>query len=195
MTSTAYFWRLSGKLRQAHVSERAELRKHRDTASAADKELKRCRLESEMLLGQVADWRHEAELLCKERDDALTESQKQRSRADKATEERNAFKASAESKKSEKRQRSKELAPASPQGFQELYTEIEAAIKQIATVPLSSRASELRNLKRSYHPDAQRLKSLAGQQLFTQLSQYLNGFCEPHLRQDCSVCHATRADI
>ena len=46
-----------------------------------------CRRESEMLLGQVSDWRHEAELLCKERDAALTESQKQRSRADKATED------------------------------------------------------------------------------------------------------------
>lgn len=176
----------------------------------------------EALKKQLTEWQREAELLAGERDSALVELKSERAKLVRVREERDSFKASAEaaakaSAKASARASSKESARASskeppktsaaetppkaeslasPRGIDDLYAEIDAAMKKLREVPADSRASELRTLKRSYHPDAQRVKSQAVQQLFTQLSQHVNGFCEAHLRRDCRVCGlSTRGTI
>jgi len=203
---TAYFWHLNWQMKRAFLVEKAELRKQLDSATRTDREVQRCKSESDILRKQMTDWRREAELLCKERDDALGELRRANSKATAAAEERDGFKASARAaekaaKDAEKAAKEAQAPKASPQvspqasprgGADTLYKEIDAAMKKLQKVPLATRASELRVLKRSYHPDAQKLKSPAVQQLFTELSQHVNSFCEAHLRRDCPVCKSTR---
>lgn len=79
-------------------------------------------------------------------------------------------------------------AAAAPDTLQLMCDDIDTAVKSLLELPAENRAAELRTLKRTYHPDAQRVKSEAMQKFFTQLSQHINGYCEAHLRRDCPKC-------
>eukprot|EP00927_Polykrikos_kofoidii_P034447 TRINITY_DN29239_c0_g1_i1.p1 TRINITY_DN29239_c0_g1~~TRINITY_DN29239_c0_g1_i1.p1 ORF type:complete len:943 (+),score=157.75 TRINITY_DN29239_c0_g1_i1:176-3004(+) len=69
-----------------------------------------------------------------------------------------------------------------------LLAEVEESVEALRNIPLQERSQGFRALKRSYHPDAQRVKSAAVQRLFTELSQHVNSFCEAHLQKDCAAC-------
>lgn len=170
-------------------------------------------------LSEVAspDRQREAAVLKKERDDALLEVKQLQAHMQEARKQRDIFSRKAEDAAAEAkaareaaaakdgsssarsgRSRSNEAAaPAeakatnvSVEGLEGLYAEIGEAMRKLRKVPQKERASELRSLKRSYHPDAQKVKSPAVQQLFTQLSQHVNGFCDAHLRRDCQACQS-----
>jgi len=77
-----------------------------------------------------------------------------------------------------------------------MQKEIDEAVKKLRTSGTADeRGKELRTLKRSYHPDAQKLKTPVMQKLFTSLSQHVNGYCEAHLRRDCVACQKGRSVV
>jgi chromosome segregation ATPase len=225
LAGTGYFWRLATHLKQQHASERAELKKHRDAANRADNELQRSKSEAdalrikledvmlqpknetedmETLRKKLKEWKREAEILCKERDESMAETRKLHEKSKAAAEERDRYKegrdfykaeAEAASKSGSARHKPLKQEIGEGQSLEMLFKEIDATMKKLRQSPTASRASELRTLKRSYHPDAQRVKSEAVQNLFTQLSAYVNGFCEAHLRRDCPSCNSTRGAI
>lgn len=205
IAGTFYFCHLNGQLQRALAEERSELQKLRRQSKDVEKQSRevetvrgaadvavgensKAQAELKALRAQLAEWQREAELLCKERDDAFAEMQRQRSRA-----------ASAEERFSQSAPPSsfaQSASPsASPRGHDDLYAEIKEALRNIKKTPQGARGSELRALKRSYHPDSQRLKSPAIQQLFTELSQYINSYCEMHVRRGCPVCEERRGSI
>jgi len=69
-----------------------------------------------------------------------------------------------------------------------IIKEIDKSIAQMRNLTLTDRTTEMRTLKRTYHPDAQRAKNPAVQQLFTQLFQHVNTYCEAHLQRGCKIC-------
>lgn len=221
---TVYFWRLSEQLKKVHLSATAEIREHRENADDARKDLQRYRAEAEVLKKQIRnseaekqkpgtaaasdpsqkDWKREAELLARERNNLLGEVQRLNNEMKDDRKRRNSWKAEAEAAEAKAAKAAAEAkaaqeaaakkansASVSTDGLETLYAEIDESMKKLKNVPQAERAKEFRNLKRAYHPDAQKLKSAAVQQLFTQLSQYVNGFCEAHLRRDCHSCHST----
>lgn len=130
LAGAIYFWHLCGQLQKAHAGDRAklaELEKHRNegdknrgAAEAAVQELQRCMNESQVLQKQAADWQREAEILCRERDTALTEIQRQRARVQ---EQEARFKAAAAGTTQA------QALPSSPRGLEDLYTEIKKFYK------------------------------------------------------------------
>lgn len=216
---TIYYWRLTERLKKVRASEAAERKEHADAVNHAQRELQRSKNESEVLMKKLKnsiseasspDRQREAEVLKKERDDALLEVRKLQTQMQEAKKQRDLFSrkaevAAAEAKaarettardgsSSARSSRSSSKEPPAPatkvnvEGLEGLFAEIEEAMVKLRKVPQKERASELRSLKRSYHPDAQKLKSPAVQELFTTLSQHVNGFCDAHLRHNCQAC-------
>jgi len=172
---------------QSMLKAQKEDEKNKAAASAACQELQVSYTESQKLRDQNSDWRQQVTKMQKERDEALLEAKRQREQALKNAAERDKFKAAASNPQASPR--SSQASPRTSQaGADDIYREIDATIRSIQKKPPQARGSELCALKRSFHPDAQRMRSMATQQLFTQLSQYINSHCEAHLRQNCREC-------
>jgi len=198
-----YWWRKHSTVERTGRGTENELRDTRHEVQRLTKERDRWKGEAENIAKTREGWKTEAEAIRKERDAARDKARLHELEASFFREERDRVVAQAAEEKrrwnqrkstSEKPSPSKETAEKDRTPATDDFTvalmcrEIDERVKELRELPQEKWATELRTLKRSYHPDAQKVKSATMQRFFTQLSQHINGFCEAHLKRDCSEC-------
>jgi len=196
---------LKQQIRNANAAQIQEKRveaneKMKATLTEWKKEAEMLAKERDVALEEVKRLQARAQEFRKERDDFKAEGKRATAEAEAAAakaaaqkEARKEAERAARASRNSRQEQEQQAGAASPrdsapEGLDTMLKEIDDKMKELRKVPQADRASELRTMKRSYHPDAQRLKTAAVQQLFTQLSQHVNSYCEPHLRQNCRDC-------